>query len=104
MHQRALPDPTRTPSEPGLVNVVPQLVCSLNEPEDFRITCGEAHGVVLGDWNGANSLNITHSSLEDLSPAYWAGAAVWLKVWDKRTFDRVRMHVYIYCDFVVRDI
>jgi hypothetical protein len=88
MLQRSLPDPTRTPSEPVLSNV-PHLVCSLKEPEDFIITCGEANGVVLGDWNGTESSNPEHSSLEDLSPAYWVGPAVWLKSWDRRTLDRV---------------
>lgn len=87
--QRLLPGPARSSTEAPSSDADLHLVCSLEEPHDLTIACGEIDGVVLGNWNSLQIPMTTHTSLEELAPGYWAGAAVWLDEWDKRTLDGV---------------
>lgn len=87
--QRLLPGPARSSTEAPSSDADLHLVCSLEEPHDLTIACGEIDGVVLGNWNSLQIPMTTHTSLEELAPGYWAGAAVWLDGWDKRTLDGV---------------
>ncbi|KAB2051998.1 hypothetical protein ES319_A12G090100v1 [Gossypium barbadense] len=78
-----------------------RVTSTLNSPEgvhlrllDFfnnlKIECGEIDGVVLGAWATVNeNSSDTVPDQDDVHAGYWAAAAVWSKVWDQRTIDRI---------------
>ncbi|MBA0562724.1 hypothetical protein Golob_007747 [Gossypium lobatum] len=78
-----------------------RVTSTLNSPEgvhlrllDFfnnlKIECGEIDGVVLGAWANVNeNSSDTVPDQDDVHAGYWAAAAVWSKVWDQRTIDRI---------------
>ncbi|MCO5582951.1 hypothetical protein L7F22_036854 [Adiantum nelumboides] len=87
--QRLLPEPSESSMDVSSSDPDLQLLCSVEKTHDLVIACGEIDGVVLGEWNNLEISVTSQTFLEELSPGYWAGAAVWLNDWDKFTLDRV---------------
>ncbi|KAI5076391.1 hypothetical protein GOP47_0008456 [Adiantum capillus-veneris] len=87
--QRSLPEPAESSTEVPSSEPDLKLLCSVEKPQDLVIACGEIDGVVLGEWNSLEISATSQTFLEELSPGYWAGAAVWLNEWDKYTLNRV---------------
>lgn len=65
--------------------------------DHLNIPCGDIDGVILGSWPYMDDSSSNSEVDEDITPGYWASAAVWSDAWDQRTIDRVSYKFCIYC-------
>ncbi|OWM82276.1 hypothetical protein CDL15_Pgr001850 [Punica granatum] len=57
---------------------------------NIKIECDEIDGIILGTWMNVRATSSVEVSDKDGACAgYWAAAAVWSSIWDRRTVDRI---------------